>query len=316
MNKIKLVHILRFRNETHYEFLVVYGNLLDQYPEVKELLPPELYEAFTTLLRLEGILVDAMRKSNYTQKIADADHRVDGDIASLREIITAATRHFNPPVAEAAKILLNRLQSFGDISKKSYEAETAAVNLLIADLKSGHYEKEVALVGIDQWVLELEAAEKEFEELLAKRNAETAEKPQQRLKDVRREIDGKYDRMNDIIDANAILKAGVYDHFIARLNAEITYFNDHANRHAKKDLGAGDHTVVEPIPTQTYTGKPLAVIPKVHYREDEKPTVELVFATDFTVTYKNNTEVGTANLVIHGKGKYRGQKTVTFNIAR
>jgi hypothetical protein len=32
-------------------------------------------------------------------------------------------------------------------------------------------------------------------------------------------------------------------------------------------------------------------------------------------TYKDNVEVGTATLVIHGKGAYKGTKTVTFNIA-
>ncbi|MDR3236031.1 MAG: hypothetical protein LBT48_04805 [Prevotellaceae bacterium] len=55
---------------------------------------------------------------------------------------------------------------------------------------------------------------------------------------------------------------------------------------------------------------------EAHYREEGKPTVELVFAKDFDVTYKNNTDVGTADLTIHGKGAYKGQKLTTFNIAR
>jgi hypothetical protein len=54
----------------------------------------------------------------------------------------------------------------------------------------------------------------------------------------------------------------------------------------------------------------------VHYREDGKETVQLSLGADFAVTYKNNVHVGTAELTIHGKGAYKGQKTVTFNIAR
>jgi hypothetical protein len=104
--------------------------------------------------------------------------------------------------------------------------------------------------------------------------------------------------------------------FIAELNAIITYFNDHTHRHARKDLSEGDHTVVEPVETQPYTGRPITVVPKVYYREDGKQTENLALGKDFSVTYKNNTNVGTANLTIHGTGKYKGTKTVTFNIAR
>jgi hypothetical protein len=74
--------------------------------------------------------------------------------------------------------------------------------------------------------------------------------------------------------------------------------------------------VVETIDTQKYTEKAVTPIPRGYYREEGKPTVELVFAKDFSVTYKNNKEVGTAELTLHGKGAYKGQKTVTFNIAR
>jgi hypothetical protein len=74
---------------------------------------------------------------------------------------------------------------------------------------------------------------------------------------------------------------------------------------------------VEPIETLPYTGKAVTPVPVAYYRGDgEKPTVELVFAKDFSVTYKNNVEVGTADVTLHGKGHYKGQKTVTFNIAR
>jgi hypothetical protein len=316
MKKIKTIHLNYLRNEAHYEYLVVFKNLLVRFPAIMSLLIAAVYEKFMALLQLEGKLVDAAKKSDYTQKIADADHRVDNDLIGLREAIVSATRHFDPAIADAAKSLYNRMKAFGSISQKSYEEETAAVNILLADLQ-GEYAQRVNIVGLNAWVTELAAAEAEFEQLLALRSEEAAGKPQERQKDVRREIDVVYHQLTERIDANAVIaEPGTYDEFIDLLNVEITYFNEHTHRHARKDLSVGDHTVVEPIPTQPYTGKAVTVIPKVHYREDEKKTVELVFAVDFSVTYKNNKDVGTANLIIHGKGKYRGQKTVTFNIAR
>jgi hypothetical protein len=34
------------------------------------------------------------------------------------------------------------------------------------------------------------------------------------------------------------------------------------------------------------------------------------------VSYKNNTKVGQATLIVHGKGDYKGQVSATFYIAR
>lgn len=63
------------------------------------------------------------------------------------------------------------------------------------------------------------------------------------------------------------------------------------------------------VSDQVYTGKTL------------KPTVKVVLnnktlkkGTDYTVSYKNNKSIGTASVILKGKGSYRGTKTVTFKI--
>ncbi|MDR3235659.1 MAG: DUF6261 family protein [Prevotellaceae bacterium] len=316
MKKIKVIIFSYLRNDAHYEFLVEFRSLLVKYPAVQAIVAA-LYEAFTALLLKEEELINAMRKSDYTVQIADADHRVDRTITGMRELVVSAMHHFDPAVVAAAQSLYNRFQAFGDIAKKSYEEETAVVNLLIVDLNNPDYLPKVNLVGMLPWVHELVNAETAFEELLAQRNVADSQKPDGRLKDVRREIEDVYRQMTERIAAAAIMDATpATDAFIAELNTKIAYFNEHNHHHARKDISITDHCVVEPIATQAHTGKPVSVIPKVHYREEGKPTVELVFAKDFDVTYKNNTDVGTADLTIHGKGAYKGQKLTTFNIAR
>jgi hypothetical protein len=84
--------------------------------------------------------------------------------------------------------------------------------------------------------------------------------------------------------------------------------------HLPKDLGAGAHCVIAPIGRQQYTGKAITPIPTVFYCEKGKPDMELAFAEHFTVTYKSNEKVGMADIIIHGKGAYRGRKMATFNI--
>ncbi|MBR3318039.1 MAG: hypothetical protein IKG21_09520 [Atopobiaceae bacterium] len=65
------------------------------------------------------------------------------------------------------------------------------------------------------------------------------------------------------------------------------------------------------IPNKTYTGK--AIKPK--------PTVKvagrtLKLNTDYTLSYKNNKNAGTATVVVKGKGNYKGSKNKNFKIVR
>ncbi len=67
--------------------------------------------------------------------------------------------------------------------------------------------------------------------------------------------------------------------------------------------------VVTAIPEQTYTGGELK--PKVTVKLDG---TTLKAGADYTLTYRNNTEVGTATVNIIGTGAYAGTKTTTFRI--
>ena len=63
------------------------------------------------------------------------------------------------------------------------------------------------------------------------------------------------------------------------------------------------------IANKPYTGK--AIKPSVTVKDGDK---KLVKGTDYTVSYKNNTKIGTATVIVTGKGKYSGTKELTFNI--
>ncbi len=66
---------------------------------------------------------------------------------------------------------------------------------------------------------------------------------------------------------------------------------------------------VSSIPDKTYTGSPICPTPTV---KDGNKT--LTRNTDYTLTYKNNTNAGTATVTITFKGNYSGTKSVTFRI--
>ncbi|MCR5222539.1 MAG: InlB B-repeat-containing protein [Lachnospiraceae bacterium] len=61
-----------------------------------------------------------------------------------------------------------------------------------------------------------------------------------------------------------------------------------------------------------YTGS--AIKPEIEVYDDEYGTEPLILNTDYTLTYKNNTNVGTASLTVKGKGNYSKELPLTFEI--
>ena len=69
------------------------------------------------------------------------------------------------------------------------------------------------------------------------------------------------------------------------------------------------NATVSSITNQTYTGS--AITPSVTVKDGD---TTLVKDTDYTVSYSNNVNTGTATVTITGKGNYSGTKEVTFTI--
>lgn len=63
------------------------------------------------------------------------------------------------------------------------------------------------------------------------------------------------------------------------------------------------------IADQTYTGN--AILPSFTVTYNNKT---LVKGTDYTVSFKNNVNIGTATVIITGKGNFEGNKEITFKI--
>ena len=65
------------------------------------------------------------------------------------------------------------------------------------------------------------------------------------------------------------------------------------------------------VPAQTYIGKALTPKPTV-----KVGTITLKEGTDYSLSYKNNVNIGTATVTVTGKGNYTGTVTKTFAIAK
>ena len=70
------------------------------------------------------------------------------------------------------------------------------------------------------------------------------------------------------------------------------------------------------INDQVYTGNAIKPTPSVTVPIPTGKTTTLVNNTDFTYSYSNNTNIGTANITITGQGNYTGTKSTTFKISQ
>ena len=95
------------------------------------------------------------------------------------------------------------------------------------------------------------------------------------------------------------------------LNFSVSYSNTDPTPDppvSKQDIASA---TVSSIPAQTYTGRAITPQPVVTLG-----TKKLVAGTDYTITYANNVNVGTATITIKGMGNYTGTKTARFTIVK
>lgn len=304
--KILKIYFKYLRNEAHYQYYTLVLKLFEAYPTVAALVDDLIHE-LRKWLSVEKALIDNSKASMYTQLLVEADRELDRLLIGFNHAIDSARHHFDMEVVEAARIIDVRMKAFGgSLDKKPYEEEAAAVKVLIGELKTTFY-PQITILKLEGWVSAIDQAQQTFEQYFIERNKELANRPQEQLSEVRAQLDVTYHEMVERIDAHNLLNEDTFcQDFVAELNHEVNYFNEHAHRHAKKDISK---VTVETIANQVYAGEPVIVLPKVTYEGEN-----LVFARDYEVSYKNNNRPGTATLTIHGKGAFKGTFVTTFNI--
>ena len=119
-----------------------------------------------------------------------------------------------------------------------------------------------------------------------------------------------------------------YDSWIAQYNDKCTYWGKYTmwqysqsgkvdgisgnvdlNYYYKNNPISISKTTVNSISNKKYTGN--KITPSISVKYNNKT---LVKNTDYTVSFKNNTSIGTATATIKGRGNYTGSKTITFKI--
>jgi len=261
--------------------------------------------------RLRGLL-NQSRTSPITEELRVIDESIKEKLDVIKYTVSAFA--LLPPSAKttAAKRLLPIFKEFWDVTSKSYANQEAQLKELRQRIASmgDNLEALTTLELMPTW-LEFTALDDTFNTLYTKRvyeDASAAPAPTS-IKD---EVVSDYELFSNLLvlqiatDPTEQLMLLFNEMNIVRKK----YALPRRHRLSRK------RTSAEIIPPQPYFGgKAITPLTRIFYTLPDE-TVELVFTVDYTVSYRNNKEVGDAMMIVHGRGKYVGQFMITFHITR
>jgi hypothetical protein len=259
-------------------------------------------------------LLDHSHKSPLTPEIQTFDKQCGEGFGEIKRGLTYYEKSSDPAKSAAAKLLLTVFKPVWNMMTEPLASQFTMLETLeeriFASFQLDEALNTLELMGT--WI-QLRDTAQTLRHLYQQRLSDNADNALPAASGMKATVVKDYDSLCTLTEQSlGVLPSAGLEKLFHELNElRVKYVH-----HLPKDLSAADHCVIEPIGTQPYTEKPVIPIPRAYWREKDKPTVELVFAKDFSVTYKNNVNVGTAEVTLHGKGAYKGQKTATFNIAR
>ncbi|MDR1224959.1 MAG: DUF6261 family protein [Tannerella sp.] len=311
MKKFRALLFKFLPNEAHYRFFSKATKEVSNAGQVVKAALGGLVAELADWFVKETACIEWYRKSELTAAIANANLDLDHALVGFAAQVNGARYSTTPSVAVAAERLHIMLRSYGKVIDKPYLQEVGAVDAILGHLDDD-LSADAKTAGVDGWTATIRSALNNFITLFEQREAHTLLKPEEGFIEVRRAIENVWHRIVVLVDAGAALNTSPeFAALIDLLNPEIDYLNGEFHR-VRHDIA---HAEPAPIERQHYTGAPCTPLPEVLYNTS-KETLRLELGRDFNVTYRNNVDVGNAECTLHGKGGYKGHKTVTFIIAR
>jgi len=210
-------------NELHAEYHEVVMGLFVKYATVKTRLGA-VYTKYEDALKELIKVLNLLRASEYTEDLEVIDNERDRLFNDFHETVKIASHDLDADKKRAAKKILLILKPNKRLAKKYYDAQTAATDDLIKDLKAD-YATEITLLGIDDWLVKIDAKNTEFKSKMALRNKQIADREKAKMVDVRKIID------DCLYDVTICLEAGLIMGDVATYQAFVDEFNTASKRY-------------------------------------------------------------------------------------
>lgn len=234
--KIARINLAHLRNEEHFQLQTEFKAEISQFG-AKTLNIESVFANYLPLYQQEEEALQLIRKSATTEQLTDADTERDEIYRGVADAVKSALNHFDPNKRAAATRLKVLIDQYGNVARKPYNEETAAINKLMVEVK-GKYAPDVNALALTDWFATLEAKNNGFDTLMKSRYSEEAAKTELRMNQVRIAVDAAYRELIERIEALVLINGPQgYEAFIREHSARVGKFSNilaqRAGRRAK-----------------------------------------------------------------------------------
>lgn len=227
---IQSIDITKLRNAEYIQFSRDFLTVVALNNQAALKVVPEYTDFEAVIQIIEGVF-KTDQGSNITPLIEALDIRRDMAIMGIYKTVDGLTHHFEPSKKQAADVLLNHLKVYGNATSvidNALPAETAIVNSMVADLGTkGELKAALELLGIGDWVAELQSANEQLSQKYIERIVEAGHANPNVIKDKRLEANALYYKLRDMVVAQAtvVKNAPPFSKAIGELNAVVEQYN-------------------------------------------------------------------------------------------
>jgi hypothetical protein len=249
--------------------------------------------------------------SPLTEQIHEFDEQRDRDFMEIWRTANAASKSSVTANASAGQALVTFLHPYRNVPREPLMSETSTIDYLHIQYSADpELQNAASVLQLSEVFTHLFFSNERVSFFWNERANKNAEKSGPAPSSLRSNLEESYNGFCEVIVQSLRLQPST------ALENLFPVMNEIRLKYARfLPLRLTDaNTSVDSIPAQPYTGKAVTPVPRVFIRTGDGEFNELRFTVDFFVTYRNNTEIGEAKIIIHGKGRYSGSHTSTFHI--
>jgi hypothetical protein len=168
-----------------------------------------------------------VQKNEETEKIALADNLRDKALEAFAKALKLYAVSDDPAEVEASRALRILYDTFTNLARLNYEAETIGIDKLVGELAGPNYGAKVGLLKMERYVTRISNANEAFKALFGGRMTTTAMTETYDLKSIRLEMFKRYSEFCDYVLAMAnALNTPLFVTTLNLLNTARKYYAD------------------------------------------------------------------------------------------
>ncbi len=238
--EIQKISFGQFRAAEHVQFGTEICELIDEAPG-KEQLPQ--YETYKRLHGEEQKIFKKTAAAALTPELVQADRMRDKHTTGFFLAIESAQHHYLPEQEKAADRLAGLLKPYKGVVKYTYNAQTASLTRMAAELQKTAAAADIDLLGLAGWVIQIDTDNNNFARLMMLRSTDNLDKEEGTMTEIRSRVDAAYFDMVKHINALIVVNGqDAYTEPVKLINERIDYYKRtvaerqtaSANKKAKK----------------------------------------------------------------------------------